>query len=389
MEAFFRTLRTYERTVGLTLYAQLKQEAVYARVRKYPDSITRALDRDRMPAAVLDTLLAQANAGLPALHRYFRLRAKLLGVPQLHYHDIYPPLVKGDYRFPYADARKVFVQAMSPLGRDYVEALNRGLDSRWMDLYPRPRKESGAHMAGSAYDVHPYVLMNWTDDWSSLTTLAHEWGHAMHSHFANAAQPFATANYATFTAEIASMFNEDLLLRRVLKDARSDDERLFYLGSALESMRGGFFRQAMFAEFEREIHARADRGEPMSGESFSKAYCEILKRYHGTAQGVVAIADDVCVEWAYIPHFYRAFYVYQYATSIAAASLFAQRVAAGEAGVLDRYLGLLKAGGSDYPYELVKAAGVDLATPAPYQALVARMNAILDEVEAILAKRAP
>jgi oligoendopeptidase F len=257
-----------------------------------------------------------------------------------------------------------------------------------MDLYPRPRKQSGAHMDGYAYDVHPYVLMNYNDDYESVTTIAHEWGHAMHSYLANKAQPFVTSNYAIFIGEIASTFNEELLLQHVLETAKSDDERLYYLGSALEQLRGTFFRQAMFAEFERNVHARVDKGEPLSGDGFTKTYCDILKRYHGASEGVVAIDDAYCVEWTYIPHFFSLpFYVYQYATSIAASSLLAKRVLEKQPGALDRYLSLLKAGGSNYPYDLVKAAGVDLATPEPYQALVARMNAIMDEIEAILAKQ--
>jgi oligoendopeptidase F len=242
-------------------------------------------------------------------------------------------------------------------------------------------------MAGYAYDVHPYVLMNYNDDYESVTTLAHEWGHAMHSVLANGAQPFVTAGYPTFIAEIASTFNEALLLERMLKGAKNDDEKLFYLGNALEGLRATFFRQAMFAEFERGIHARVDRGEPLTGQDLTQAYCELLKRHHGSAEGVVAIKDAYCTEWAYIPHFYSPFYVYQYATAIAASSQFAQQVARGDKAALERYLGLLRAGGSGYPYDLVKAAGVDLATPAPYQALVARMNRIMDEMEAILAKR--
>ena len=387
MDAFFGTFKTYERTIGIDLYSQLKQSAVYANVRKYPDSVTRSLDAHRIPVAVMDTLLAQTDASLPTLYRYFRLRARMLGVSRLHYYDIYPPLVHGDFRFPYAEGRRLVIDAVAPLGKDYVAALTHGLDSRWMDIYPRPHKESGAHMAGYAYDVHPYVLMNYNDDYESVTTIAHEWGHAMHSYLANRAQPFVTAGYATFVAEIASTFNEDLLLRHMLKTAKTDDERLFYLGTALEQIRATFYRQAMFAEFERNIHARVDKGEPMSGAAFSKAYCALLKRYHGVDQGVVAIDDSDCVEWAYIPHFYNAFYVYQYATSMAASSMFAKMVEEGQPGARERYLDLLKAGNSDYPYDLVKAAGVDLATPAPYQALVARMNRIMDQIEAILAKR--
>jgi oligoendopeptidase F len=311
----------------------------------------------------------------------------MLNVPQMHYYDIYPPLVHSDLKFPLATAKQLTLEAVAPLGQDYVSALAKGFDSRWMDAYPRPKKLSGAHMDGYAYDVHPYVLMNYNDDYESVTTVAHEWGHAMHTWLADHAQPFVTSDYPIFIAEIASTFNEELLLQRVLKTAKNDDERLLYLGSALENLRGTFFRQAMFAEFERDIHARVDAGESLSGDAFTKTYCDILKRHHGAKEGVVAIDDAYCVEWAYIPHFYNAFYVYQYATSIAASSLFAQKVGAGEPGALKRYLDLLRAGASDYPYELVKAAGVDLATPAPYQALVARMNAIMDEIEAILARR--
>ena len=387
MDSFFGSFKTFERSLGVTLYSQLKQDKVYSSVRKYPDSITHILDQERVPVAVYDTLIAQTTANLPTLHRYFRLRAKMLGVKDMAYYDIYPPLVQGDYKFPVAQGRQLTLEAVAPLGKDYVQAFATGLDSRWMDTYPRPRKQSGAHMAGYAYDVHPYVLMNYNDDYESVTTLAHEWGHAMHSFLSNGTQPFVTANYATFVAEIASTFNEALLLDRMLKAAKTDDERLYYLGNALENLRGTFFRQAMFAEFERKIHAAVDAGEPLTGDQLTKNYCELLKRHHGVAEGVMAVDDAYCVEWAYIPHFYNSFYVYQYATSIAASSLFAQRVVNGEAGALERYLGLLRAGSSNYPYELVKAAGVDLATPAPYQALVARMNQIMDEIEGILAKR--
>ena len=389
MDAFWGAFKTYERTLGTTLYTQLKEDSVRAKVRKYPDSITRSLDTPRVPVAVIDTLIAQTTANLPTLHRYFRLRARMLGVAQMRYSDIYPPLVHSDIKFPLETAKQRVLEAVAPLGSDYVAAMSKGFDTRWMDAYPRPNKQSGAHMAGYAYGVHPFVLMNYNDDYESLTTLAHEWGHAMHTVLTNKAQPFVTADYATFVAEIASTFNEELLLGRMLKTAKTDDERLLFLGSALEGLRATFFRQAMFAEFERKVHAQVDSGAPMSGEALTKTYCEILNRHHGTAQGVMSIDPLYCVEWAYIPHFYNAFYVYQYATSIAASSLFAQRVSQGEPGALKRYIALLSAGGSDHPYELVKAAGVDLATAAPYQALVARMNGIMDEIEAILARRKP
>jgi oligoendopeptidase F len=239
-------------------------------------------------------------------------------------------------------------------------------------------------MSGRVHDAHPYVLMNYNGDYESLTTFAHEWGHGIHSVLANRAQPAPTADYPIFTAEIASTVNEALLLEHMLRVATSDRERLAFLGSALEGLRGTFFRQAMFAEFELAMHEVVQRGGALSGQRLSQLYGDLLRRHHGHAEGVLTIDDLVTVEWAYIPHFYSRFYVYQYATSIAAAQLFANRILAGEPGAVDTYLGLLKAGGSDHPYELVRRAGVDLATPAPYRALIARMDAIMDRIEALL-----
>ncbi|HEX7558000.1 MAG TPA: M3 family metallopeptidase, partial [Usitatibacter sp.] len=250
-----------------------------------------------------------------------------------------------------------------------------------------PRKLSGAHMAGEAYDVHPLLLINYTNNYESVTTIAHEWGHAMHTYLSNKGQPYATSQYATFVAEIASTLNEALLLDYALKGAKTDDERLLYLGSALEGLRGTFFRQAMFGEFEERTHALVDKGEPLTGAEYTKIYADIVRRYHGEAQGVVKIDDLYTVEWAYIPHFYNSFYVFQYATSIAASSLLADEILAGKPGARERYLKLISSGSADYPYNLVKAAGVDLATAAPYDAVAKRMDRIMDEMETILLRR--
>jgi oligoendopeptidase F len=388
-DAFWGKWREFERTFGVTLHESLKKDTVYTRVRKYPSTLEHALDRERLPPAVYETLIAETNKGLPTLHRYFRLRARLLGLKdgEMRYYDVYPPLVASTERYPLAQAKRMVLDSVKPLGERYAAAMAQGFASRWMDAYPRPRKQSGGHMAGDAYDVHPYVLMNYTDNYESVSTLAHEWGHAMHSYFSNAAQPFITADYATFVAEIASTFNEALLADYALANAKSDDERLLYLGTELESLRGTYFRQAMFAEFERDIHARVDRGEPLTGKRLSQLYGELLRRYHGERDGVLKIDDLYTVEWAYIPHFYSAFYVFQYATSIAASTLLAERVLKGEPGARERYLELISAGGSDYPYELVKRAGVDLARPEPYRALIARMDRIMDEIETIESRR--
>jgi oligoendopeptidase F len=386
-DAFWGKWKEFERSMGVVFYSSLKTDTVYSKVRKYPDTITRALDRNKLPVVVYDTLIKETNAGLPTLHRYFKLRAKMLGVSDMHYYDIYPPLVGGDFKYPIDQGKKIMLETVAPMGDAYVATVKKGLQDRWMDVYPRKGKMSGGHMAGSAYDVHPFLLLNYNDDYESLSTLVHEWGHAIHTDLSNRAQPYPTSGYATFIAEIASTMNEALLLDHMLKVAKTDDERLLYLGSALETLRGTFFRQAMFAEFEQEVHARVDRGESLTGETLTKTYGDILKRYHGDAEGVVKIDDLYCVEWAYIPHFYNSFYVFQYATSIAAGSLFADAILKGEPGARARYLNMLRAGNSDYPYEMVKSAGVDLASPAPYRSIVSRMNKIMDEIEKILAHR--
>jgi len=388
--AFWKLFRSYERTLGVALDAQVKRDLFYARARNYPSCLASALSPSNVPEAVYRTLIAEANRALPTLHRAFRLRGRLLGIDDLAYHDIYPPLVNDlDVSFPIDRGESLVLEALAPLGKEYVATVRKGFGERWMDVYPRPGKRSGAYSNGSAYDVHPYVLMNYTDDYESVSTLAHEWGHAMHSHLANAAQPYPTADYSIFIAEVASTFNEALLLRRSLDEARTDEERLFLLGSYVENLRGTFFRQTMFAEFELATHEAAERGEALTGEKLSGMYGELLRRYHGHEQGVMRIDDAYTVEWAFIPHFYYNFYVYQYATSLAASTQLARAVLAGDTAARDRYLALLASGGSRYPYELLKDAGVDLASPAPYQALEAQMTWAMDEIEKIVARQQP
>ena len=386
-EAFWAKFHEYERTFGVALFAQVKTDWFRATARKYPSSLAAALDNDNVPETVYRTLLAETNANLPTLHRYFKLRGRMLGISDLRYWDIYPPIVKLDKTFPLEIGKSLVIAAEQPLGPDYVEQFTASLNGRYTHVYPQPGKRAGAYMNGSAYDVHPYVLMNYNDDYESVSTVAHEWGHGMHSLLASHAQPYPTARYSSFIAEIASTLNEALLLEHMLKVAQNDEEKLYYLGSALENLRGAYFRQAMFAEFELAIHEQVEKGGSLSGQQLTKMYGDLLRRYHGDAQGVLKIDDFVTVEWAYIPHFYYDFYIYQYATSIAASSAFADRILKGEPGAVDTYLSLLKAGGSDHPYDLVKRAGVDLATPVPYRALAAHMNAIMDQIEAILAKQ--
>ncbi len=384
-DTFWKAWQGYARTMGVMLFSQMKRDLFYARVRGYENCLENALDADRVPEAVYRTLVSEAQEHLPVLHRYFRLRGRILGIEELRYFDIYPPLVQSDLAFPLEAGKGLVLDSMAPLGAAAVDVVREGFDSQWMDAYPRKGKRSGGYMNGSVYDVHPFVLMNYNDDWTSVSTLSHEWGHALHSCLSNEAQPYVNSSYSIFLAEVASTLNEALLLDRALQEAASPTERLFYLGSALEGLRGTFFRQAMFAEFELAIHERVEEGETLTGETLTEMYGELLRRYHGHEDGVVHIDDEYAVEWAYIPHFYYDFYVYQYATSIAASSLLADRILAdGSGAAVEDYLDLLRAGGSEYPFDLLLQAGVDLADPAPYRSLMRRMERIMDEIEVIL-----
>ena len=383
-ERFFAVWNDYARTCGATLFAQVKKDMFYANVRRYPSSLARSLDANRIPEGVYRQLVASARHHLPVLHRYFGIRRRLLGLDELRYYDIYPPLVEADLLYTINEAKRLVVESAAPLGAGYAGALAQGLDARWMDVEARPGKRAGAYMNGHAYDVHPYVLMNFQGTYDSVRTLAHEWGHAMHSHLSNRTQPFADSQYSIFTAEVASTFNEALLMDRMLAEADGGRDRLFLLGHELEALRGTFFRQSMFAEFELRIHETVEEGGTLSADRFTSLYGDLQRAYHGHDSGVLSVDDAFTVEWAYIPHFYYNFYVYQYATSLAASSLLVERVRRGESGAVDDYLELLSSGGSTYPYEQLVEAGVDLATAEPYDALMRRMNAIMDEIEALV-----
>ena len=315
----------------------------------------------------------------------------MLGVDELRYSDIYPPLVASDQVFTLREARDLAHASAAPLGDDYQALLAEGVAGDWMHVYPQPGKAPGAYMYGSVYDVHPYLLLNFNGAYDDVTTFAHEWGHAVHTMLAARVNPYETFSYATFTAEVASTTNEVLLQEHMLAQELPDDERLFYLGTALEGIRGTFFRQVMFAEFELAIHELVEQGEALSGAKMSELYERLVRQYHGSDDGVLAYDADYAIEWAFIPHFYRNFYVFQYATSIAGGTMFADRLlngdAASRAAARRDYLAVLSAGGSDYAYDLLRNAGIDLATEAPYDALIARMDRVMDEIEAILAQR--
>jgi len=323
---------------------------------------------------------------LPLFHRYLELRGRLLGIEELRYYDIYPPLVDAETGvFDLERSAQITFAALEPFGERYLELLAHGLSQRWMHSHPQPGKRSGAYMNGSVYDVHPYVLLNHNDDYESLSTFAHEWGHAVHSLLANAANPFETAGYSTFTAELASTINEILVQEYMIANAGSDSERLFYLGGALEQIRGTLFRQTMFAEFELAIHRAAEAGEPLTGPRLTEIYGDLLKRYHGHDLGVLTVDDAYAVEWAFIPHFYYDFYVFQYATSISGAAWFAEQFLAGDDSVRDAFLRVLSAGGSDHPHDILRdQAGLDMTRAEAYEPVFRRMAELIDRIEALL-----
>ena len=386
-DAFWGKWSDYESTLGATLNGEVQANVATARARNYDNTLQYFLSGDNIPEEVYRTLVQVTNDRIDVLHRYFELRARMLGIEDPGYHDIYPPIVETDLTFPIDETRDHMLASVEVLGPEFSQRFAEVSEERWMHVYPQPGKRSGAYMSGAAYDVHPLILLNHQDTYNSASTYAHEWGHAMHQVLTNETQPFELSDFSIFTTEIAAIAKEMLLQEHMLEQAQSEEERLFYLGSALEQMRGTFFRQVMFSEFEVAIHETVERGEALTGARMTEIYGEILKRYHGHEEGVLEITEREMIEWAYIPHFYFNFYVYQYATSIAGAAYFVEQLGTGDAAARETYLDFLRAGGSDYPVEILRDAGLDMTSADPYNAVIDRMDAVMDEIEAILDAR--
>jgi oligoendopeptidase F len=387
MSSFFTTLGDYRRTFGATMNASVQKDVFFMKARKYGSSLEAALNENNIPVSVYKSLVDGVNANLPAFQRYLKLRKRMMGLDEMHYYDLYAPLVASvRLEYPIEKAQQEILSALAPLGSDYTSIIQRAFNERWIDLYPTPGKRSGAYSNGGAYDVHPYMLLNYNGQYADMSTLAHELGHTMQSYFSNKAQPFPTADYPIFVAEVASTFNEALLIDHVLKGIPDDATRLSILGNYLENIKGTVFRQTQFAEFEMRTHEMVEKGQPLTGDALSALYMQITKKYYGHDAGVCIVDDYVQHEWAYIPHFYRTFYVYQYATSFTASAALSERVLAGDAAARQRYIKFLSAGGSAYPIALLKDAGVDMTTREPLDLTIQKMNRVMDEMEKILAK---
>jgi oligoendopeptidase F len=387
--AFWGAFNRFKGTFGTDLYAEVKKDMFYARARNYESSLQSALDKNNIPTEVYTNLIKNVTGNLDSFYRYLKLKKRMLGVETLEYSDIYAPIVKGiDLHYTYDEAEKLVLEALAPLGPDYRGVVEKAFKQRWIDVYPSPGKRSGAYSNGDAYDVHPYILLNYNGQYEDVSTLAHELGHTMQSYYSNKTQPYPTADYPIFVAEVASTFNETLLIDKMLEEIKDDDVRLSLLMNYLDGIKGTVFRQTQFAEFELRMHEMAERGEPLTGDVLTKLYGDILKKYYGNDKGICHIDDLYTVEWAYIPHFYYNFYVYQYATSFTASTALAEKVLDKEKGAAKNYIDFLSAGGSEYPIELLKKAGVDMTTAEPFKKTMAAMNRTMDEIEAILAKRA-
>ena len=386
-QAFFGSLNNFRRTFGTTFYANAKSDVFLMKARKYGSTVETALDANAIPVAVYDSLISAVNASLPTFQRYLKLRQKMLGVDQLHYYDLYAPLVRGvDLKYSYEDAQKLVIASLTPMGQDYVDVVRKALTERWVDVYPTTGKQPGGFSNGSAYDVHPYLLINFSGIFADVSTLIHELGHTMHSYLSNRNQPYPTAGYPIFLAEVASTFNEALFLDHMLKTTTDDRVRLSILGNFLEQMKGTLFRQTQFAEFELRAHQMAEKGEALTGDKLDQLYLDITRKYYGHDKGVCLVDDEVKAEWAYIPHFYNSYYVYQYATALTASSALSEKVLRGDEEAKRKFMAFLSSGGSDYPIELLRKAGVDMTKPEAFESAMKKMNQVMDQMEEILKK---
>ncbi|MCT2194144.1 oligoendopeptidase F [Paenibacillus sp. p3-SID1389] len=377
-KAVYETYRKQKNTIAATLSANVNKNMFYSRVRKYPSVLEMSLYGDNIPKEVYTNLIDAVHESLPLLQRYMKLRKKLLGVDELHMYDLFAPLVEEyKWEIPYEDAKKMVEEGLKPLGEEYLKVLREGFESRWIDVYENEGKRTGAYSWG-AYGTHPYVLLNHKDNLNSMFTLAHEMGHALHSYFSDEALKYRDAQYTIFLAEVASTTNEALLMDYLLKKSTDPKQKLYLLTYYADQFRTTLFRQTMFAEFEKLIHERAEAGESLTPQELSEIYYDLNVKYHGKD---MVVDQDIEMEWARIPHFYTSFYVYKYATGFSAATSFSKQILEEGKPAVDRYLGFLKSGGSDYSINILKKAGVDMSSPQPIREAMSVFENVIEQME--------
>lgn len=381
-ENLYNTLGGMRNTAAGLLDAQNKQQKFFATARKYGSAREAAMDRTNVPVSVYDNLIEAVHRNMDKMHRYVRLRKKLLGVDELHFYDVYTPLLKDEpAKIPFAQAKQTVYDALYPLGDGYRAILKEGFENRWIDVYENRGKRGGAYSAGTK--VHPFVLLNYSGSLDSQFTLAHEMGHALHSYLSNKHQNQIDSDYVIFVAEVASTCNEALLMEYLLKKTTDKKERVFLINHFLDQFKGTIYRQTMFAEFEKFMGAAVDAGQTLTADMLCAEYARLCKLYYGED---MVVDDQIAMEWARIPHFYYNYYVFQYATGYSAAIALSRRILReGESAVKD-YLGFLSGGCSKSPIDLLKGAGVDMTSPAPVNDALKLFGELLDEMESLMAE---
>ena len=384
MHAFKGTLDTYaseKNTLAATLEAQVKTNIFFAEARNYPSALEASLAQENIPKGVYDNLILSVGNNLQPLHNYISLRKKVLGIDKVHMYDMFIPLTdEYTMNIPYDQARETVLEGLAPLGTQYISDLTQGLTSNWVDVYETANKESGAYEIDS-YGTHPFILMNYYDSLDDMQTLAHESGHAMHAYYSNINQPYNNSDTPIFTAEVASTTNELLMMDYLIKNSKSKEEKIYLLSSYIETIRGTLYVQTMFAEFEQSIHERVEQGQALSPDSLSEIWQNLLVKYYGPD---FAANEETQWYWIRIPHFYYNFYVYKYATSLAAAYDIVSEVEKGDQKAVQAYLKFLSSGNSEYPVDTLKNAGTDPSSPEAVNTLLTKFNSLLNELEVLL-----
>ena len=377
-DAMYKTYEKYKNTFASMLYGGIKSEIFYSKTRKYESALSASLFQDDISVDVYNNLIKAVDENLDTLNRYVDIKKKFLGLNEIHMYDLYVPLTENfDMKIPYEEAQEIILNALKPLGEEYLGLIKRAFEENWIDVYENEGKQGGAYSWGS-YDSHPYILMNYKDDLNSLFTLIHELGHSMHSYYSKKTQPYLYSGYKIFVAEVASTLNELLLINYLLEKAESKEERIYLLNYYLEQFRTTVYRQTMFAEFEKLTHASVEEGNPLTAKEFNDIYYDLNKKYYGDS---TIVDEQIALEWARIPHFYSNFYVYKYATGFSAASALSQKILTEGKEAVDRYIDFLKSGGSDYPLNQLRAAGVDMEKKESVDKALEVFKELVDKLE--------
>ncbi len=386
MHSFWQNQKKFENTYASLLNGEIKQHWFSAQVANYKSCLQARLFPNAIDESVYTQLTQAVNNHLASLQKFLNLKKKMLGLTNYSYDDIYASAVKSVSKtYTYTDAQQIILNALKPMGKDYTDIIARAFNEGWIDIYPNKGKESGAYSSG-LYGVHPFIKMNFNGDYNSLSTLIHELGHTMHSYYSDKNQPYATSQYETFLAEIASTFNENLLMQYILKTETDDLFKIYILDQYLDGARATIFRQTLFAEFELAMHTQVESGQPLTAQWLDQKYLELTKHYYGEEKGVMTVPDYIQNEWSFISHFYMNYYVYQYSTGLIASMALSQMVLNGNQPERDRYIGMLSSGGNDYPLNILRKAGVDMTQPEAYNAAFANFDKLVDQMEALYNK---